>query len=64
MDLLIRAAELVDGTGSPARPADVVVEDGKIEASGSVDAGLAAEVIDASGLAARCRRVCRDARGR
>jgi len=52
MDLLIRSAELVDGTGSPARPADVVVQDGKIESiesSGSVDAGLAAEVIDASG---------------
>ena len=32
MDLLIRQGRLVDGTGRPARPADVVVEDGLVRA--------------------------------
>jgi N-acyl-D-amino-acid deacylase len=53
MDVLIRNGELVDGTGGAKRVADLVLKDGKIdgiEAAGSVDARLAAEVIDATGL--------------
>ena len=53
MDVLIRNGELVDGTGSAKRTADLVLKDGKIdsiEAAGSVDASPAGEVIDATGL--------------
>jgi len=53
MDLLIRQGKLVDGTGRPERPADVVVEDGLvrgIEAPASVDPAGARQVIEAEGL--------------
>jgi N-acyl-D-aspartate/D-glutamate deacylase len=52
VDLVIRRATLVDGTGSPARGADVVVHDGRvvaIDAPGASREG-AATVVDADGL--------------
>ncbi|MCU0271162.1 MAG: amidohydrolase family protein [Acidimicrobiales bacterium] len=49
-DLVIRNGLVVDGTGAPARRADVAVDDGIITVVGEVDADGAAEVIDADGL--------------
>jgi N-acyl-D-amino-acid deacylase len=49
-DLLIRGGRLVDGTGAPARLADVAVAAGRIAAVGSLDPALAADIIDAAGL--------------
>jgi N-acyl-D-aspartate/D-glutamate deacylase len=48
LDLLIRDAQIVDGTGAPARHGDVGVSNGRIFAVGDVD-GLAAKTIDAQG---------------
>jgi N-acyl-D-aspartate/D-glutamate deacylase len=48
LDLLIRDAEIVDGTGSPARHGDVGVRDGRIVAVGDVDEP-AAKAVDAQG---------------
>jgi N-acyl-D-amino-acid deacylase len=49
-DLVIRNASLVDGTGTPARPADVVVDDGLITAVEPAGSGSAArESVDADG---------------
>jgi N-acyl-D-aspartate/D-glutamate deacylase len=48
-DLIIRNGTLVDGTGAPARRADVAVKDGVIAAVGHVT-GTAERVIDADGL--------------
>jgi len=48
LDLLIRDAEIVDGTGAPARHGDVGVRDGRIVAVGDVDE-LAAKSVDAQG---------------
>ena len=53
LDLLIRNADLADGTGAPLRRADVAVRDGRIEAiaaAGEIEATNAAEVIEAKGL--------------
>lgn len=44
-DLLIRNGRLVDGSGAPARRADIAIAGGKI-----VEAGTARRVIDAEGL--------------
>ena len=52
-DLIIRNADLVDGTGAPVTRADLAVRDGKIEAvtaAGELAGASAAEVIDAEGL--------------
>jgi len=52
VDFLIRQGTLVDGTGRAQRLADVVVEDGlirAIEPPGSVEPGVARQVIDATG---------------
>lgn len=49
LDLLIRAGSVVDGTGAPARTADVAVRDGEIVAVDRID-GPARDVIDADGL--------------
>ncbi|TDC65011.1 amidohydrolase [Actinomadura sp. GC306] len=53
MDLLLRRASLIDGTGGPARPADVAVEDGRVSAvrpPGELAPGEATEVVDLDGL--------------
>ncbi|OMC57056.1 aminoacylase [Mycobacterium sp. IS-836] len=48
LDLLIRDAEIVDGTGAPARHGDVGVRNGRIVAVGEVD-DLAAKTVAAQG---------------
>ena len=49
-DLVIRNTSLIDGTGAPARPADVGVADGRISAIGDIPAGVdARREIDAGG---------------
>ena len=48
LDTVIRNGLVVDGTGSPARPADVGIHGGRIVAVGEVDEA-ATEVIDADG---------------
>ena len=45
-DLLIRNAQVLDGTGAPAYLADVAVKDGEIAAVGKLS-GEAAETVDA-----------------
>jgi N-acyl-D-aspartate/D-glutamate deacylase len=49
LDFLIKGATVVDGTGAPARTADVGLRDGRIVAVGTVDED-GAETIDADGL--------------
>jgi len=49
LDCVVKGASLVDGTGAPARRADVGIRDGRIVAIGDVSEA-AAEVIDAGGL--------------
>ena len=48
-DLLIRAGEIIDGTGVAARPGDVAVSGGRIVAIGDCIGREALRVIDASG---------------
>src|SRR5262245_54280788 len=53
MATLLRGATLVDGTGGPARPADVAVEDDRITAVapvGTLPAGAGTDVVDLDGL--------------
>src|ERR1700676_2699832 len=50
LNLLIRDAQIVDGTGGPARRGDVGVKDGRIAAVGEVD-DSAAKTVDAEGQA-------------
>jgi len=53
LDLLLRDASLVDGTGSPARPADVAVTGDRIVAVGSagtISRSEAKQVVDLDGL--------------
>ena len=49
-DLVVHGGRLVDGEGTPARPCDVGVLDGRIEHLGTIDPGRGAVVIDARGL--------------
>lgn len=49
LDLLIRDAQIVDGTGAPARRGDVGIADGRIAEIGQVD-DVAAKTFDAQGL--------------
>jgi N-acyl-D-amino-acid deacylase len=52
VDLVVRNGNLVDGTGAPPRPADVVVEGGRIRAvepAGSASTAGAHRVVDAEG---------------
>jgi N-acyl-D-aspartate/D-glutamate deacylase len=51
MDVLIRNGKLVDGTGAPAREADIAIEKGRVTAiagAGECDVKGAAEVIEAT----------------
>src|SRR6476660_3902529 len=47
-DLVIKGGTVVDGTGAPARTADVAIDDGRITEVGTVDGGGRRE-IDADG---------------
>jgi len=49
-DLLIQNGSLVDGTGDPARAADLAVRDGRVVAIGDLAGSTADQVIDAAGL--------------
>jgi N-acyl-D-aspartate/D-glutamate deacylase len=49
MDIVIRNGQILDGTGTSARTADLGIRDGRIEAIGDLHAATAAEVIDATG---------------
>ena len=49
-ELLLRGGTVVDGTGAPARPADVAVDGDRISAIGRLDAMRAEREIDVSGL--------------
>ena len=50
-DVVIRNANLVDGSGAPARPADVTIDDGVIASVGDAGTGSRARrEIDADGL--------------
>lgn len=48
-ELVITGGTVVDGTGAPARRADVAIDGDRITAVGDVDAGGAGRVIDAEG---------------
>ncbi len=50
MNLVVRGATLVDGTGSPARRGDALVVDGRIAELGEVETTAGARVLDATGL--------------
>jgi N-acyl-D-aspartate/D-glutamate deacylase len=52
-DLVLRGGTIVDGTGAPARPADLAIRDGRIvrlAEPGGLDAEPAVRVLDAGGL--------------
>jgi N-acyl-D-amino-acid deacylase len=49
LDILIRGGTVIDGTGQPARRADVAIAGERIEAVGLLSGASAARVIDAAG---------------
>jgi len=49
-DVVIRNGQVIDGTGSPARPADVAIKGGRIAAIGKLGHADAKHVIDAHGM--------------
>ena len=51
LDIVIKGATVVDGTGRPGRRADIGIRDGRITGVGTLD-DTAAETIDADGLVA------------
>ena len=48
-DLVVRAGTVADGTGAPARTADVAIDDGRITAVGTLNGVAARHTIDADG---------------
>ena len=48
-DLIIKNGSVIDGTGAPARPADVGITGDRIVAIDNLEAAQAAETIDATG---------------
>ena len=50
-DIVIRNAEVIDGTGKPANRSDVAVDEGRIAEVGDLSRSSAKHVIDAKGLA-------------
>lgn len=49
-DLLIRRGTVVDGTGAPARTADVAIDRGHVTAVGNLQSERASRTVDADGL--------------
>jgi N-acyl-D-amino-acid deacylase len=49
LDILIRGGTVIDGTGQPARRADVAIAGERIEAVGLLSGASATRVIDAAG---------------
>ena len=49
MKTIFKNGNVIDGTGSEGRIADVVVDDGRIVAIGQIEAGVNEQVIDATG---------------
>ncbi len=49
-DVLLRGGQILDGTGSPARPGDVAIVGDKIVAVGEIIPGRVGETIDCTGL--------------
>ena len=49
-DTILRGGRVVDGTGAPARQADVAILDGRIAAIGDLSGAAAATSLDVSGL--------------
>jgi dihydroorotase/N-acyl-D-amino-acid deacylase len=49
-DIVIRNGQVIDGTGSPGRPADVAIKSGRIAAIGQLGDVQATRVIDAHGM--------------
>ena len=50
LDVVIRGGQVIDGTGQPARRADVGIRGDRIESIGDLGTARAARVIDAAGL--------------
>ncbi|MDQ1457749.1 MAG: hypothetical protein QOH28_3369 [Actinomycetota bacterium] len=50
LDLVVTGGTVVDGTGAPARTADVAIADGRVVEVGQVDTSAARERIEADGL--------------
>jgi N-acyl-D-aspartate/D-glutamate deacylase len=48
--MVVRGGTLVDGTGAPARTADLLIQDGLVTEVGRVGVPAGAEVVDADGL--------------
>src|SRR5687767_11577696 len=51
LDLLIRNGQIIDGSGGPARQADLAIRGDRIEAIGNLADAQAARTIEATGLA-------------
>lgn len=52
LDILIRNAKVVDGSGGPGYAADIAIAEGRIAEIGRLEGATAGEVIDAQGLVA------------